>query len=149
MAAVTSIMLTNIAATQVDMVRNASAVMVGSFLISGGIAVPGPLGRQVESGFNIAMTAAAEERGAEEPEEARERPVLQNRWYRNRWLYAAAAAIAIALLVPLMRESSRRSPVEALVALAPRSARACSRLGVLTVRSALPDSGAPPVGARA
>ena len=73
---------------------------------------------------SLAMTAAAEERGAEEPEEARERPVLQNRWYRNRWLYAAAAAIAIALLVPLMRESSRRSPVEALVALAPRSARA-------------------------
>jgi hypothetical protein len=58
-AAVTSIMLTNIAATQVDMVRNASAVMVGSFLFSGGIAVPGPLRSEVESGFNIAMTAAA------------------------------------------------------------------------------------------
>ena len=58
-AAVTSIMLTNIAATQVDMVRNASAVIVVSFLIGGGIAVPGPLGSEVESGFNIAMTAAA------------------------------------------------------------------------------------------
>ena len=68
---------------------------------------------------SLAMTAADEERGAAEPKE-----VLRGPWYRTRWLYAAAAAIAIALLVPFMRQSWRRSPVESLVALAPRSARA-------------------------
>lgn len=72
---------------------------------------------------SLAMTAAEEERGAVKPEEEGAR-LLQGRWYRSRWLYAAAAAIAIALVVPFLRESARRSPVESLVALAPRSARA-------------------------
>ena len=82
----------------------------------------------------LAMAAFEEERthedrteedGAEEERvEKRERPVVQRRWYRTPWLYAAAAAIALVFLVPLARESSRRSPVQSLVALAPRAARA-------------------------
>jgi hypothetical protein len=67
---------------------------------------------------SLAMTAAEEEHGVEEPQ-----VVLRGPWYRSRWLYAAAAAIAIAVLVPFMRESPRGSPLKSLVALAPRSAR--------------------------
>ncbi|HEX7153605.1 MAG TPA: CHAT domain-containing protein [Thermoanaerobaculia bacterium] len=80
--------------------------------------------RQCMGDVSLAMTAAEEEQRADERQEDRGRPVLRGPWYRKTWLYAAAAAIVIALLVPFMRESSRRSPVESLVALAPRSARA-------------------------
>lgn len=80
--------------------------------------------RECMGDVSLAMTAAEEERGEEEREEENARPLLRGPWYRNGWLYAAAAAIAVALLVPFLRESSRRSPVESLVALAPRSARA-------------------------
>lgn len=59
---------------------------------------------------SLAMTAAREE--------APRRPAA-----RTFWLLAAAAAIVLVLLVPITRNAWRTSPIDSLVAAAPRSAR--------------------------
>jgi CHAT domain-containing protein/tetratricopeptide (TPR) repeat protein len=58
-----------------------------------------------------------EPRNSEEPSNV----IRPRRWMP--WLAAAAAAIVLVLLLPVVRDALRRSPVERLVELAPRSAR--------------------------
>ena len=60
--------------------------------------------------------------GMQAAEEEQPSNVVQPRRWRP-WLAAVAAAILIALLIPVMRNSLRREPVDRLVALAPRTAR--------------------------
>ena len=67
----------------------------------------------------LAMRAAEEEEPLRPAETAN--VIRPRRWMP--WTAAAAAAIVIALLIPAILDSLRRSPVERLVELAPKSAR--------------------------
>jgi CHAT domain-containing protein len=74
----------------------------------------------------LAMRALEEEKGEEKSEEKGEEKVGEivvrpRRWMP--WLAAAAAAIAVVALIPALRSGFHRSPLERLVALAPRAAR--------------------------